>query len=135
MFLAKRAGLMTHSARFWYILCSYKARQCSFMSLPCVVGRTCSAKECTCIIMPKKIDSLSPLLFIMYVNSILKRVAKGDALAPMYTDDLVVMTKSIDELQWALTRLTMGCGELHMEPNVSKTKWMAFGKVGPKKEN
>lgn len=75
-------------------------------------------------------DALSPMLFIMYVNSILQKLSRRKVLALMYADDLAVMATTKEEIQWALGTLRIECEELKMELNVKKTKWMAFRKAG-----
>ena len=79
-------------------------------------------------------DSLSPLLFIMYVNSILKRINKGKTRAIMYADDLVIVGEKREELQVGAYRLEEESRERGLSINVGKTKWMALGKGGVGRE-
>lgn len=77
-------------------------------------------------------DSLSPLLFILYVNSVLKRLNRDGAVALMYADDLCIMCETPDQLRLALRRLQVRCEELHLIVNTEKTKVMSFRPAGRK---
>ena len=78
----------------------------------------------------KQGDSVSPFLFVMFVNSLLERLEKRNVLAKMFADDLVIASDSVDEIQRALNALTIWCEDNDMKINADKTKAMKFRKAG-----
>ena len=78
----------------------------------------------------KQGDSASPLLFVMFVNSLLERLEKRKVFVKMFADDLVIAAEKTDELQRALAALSIWCEQNDMKVNAEKTKAMKFRKAG-----
>ena len=76
-------------------------------------------------------DSVSPFLFIMFVNSLLERLERRKVLAKMFADDLVIAAQDADELQMALNAVSIWSQENGMAVNTDKTKAVKFRKAGP----
>lgn len=75
--------------------------------------------------------SVSPPLFVMFVNSLLERLERRKVLVKMYADDLVVAAEEPDELQRALSVITIWSKENGMPVSADKTKAMKFRPAGP----
>lgn len=75
-------------------------------------------------------DSISPLLFVLFINNLLTRLERRKILAKMFADDLVVASPDVEELQRALSALTIWCHENEMVINTEKTKAVKFRKAG-----
>ncbi|XP_018497542.1 uncharacterized protein LOC108865217 [Galendromus occidentalis] len=75
-------------------------------------------------------DSISPLFFVLFINSLLTRLERRQVLAKMYADDLVIASSNAEELQRALSSLSIWCEENEMIINTGKTKAMKFRKAG-----
>lgn len=84
-------------------------------------------------------DILSPLLFNIFINDIIKEFHVNLCEAPsilqqkvgclLYADDLVIMSTSKDGLQHGLDRLTNYCRRWKLEVNLSKSKLMCLSKA------
>lgn len=75
-------------------------------------------------------DSVSPLLFVLFINSLLERLERRKVFVKMFADDLVTASENIDELQQALSALSIWCQENSMTVNTSKTKALKFRRAG-----
>lgn len=77
-------------------------------------------------------DSLSPLLFILYINDMISEVEDPHSAthALLYADDTVVYSESREGLVDAITRLSEWCRSNGIAINKDKTKMMKFRKGG-----
>lgn len=75
-------------------------------------------------------DSVSPFLFVMFVNNLLERLEKRNVLVKMFADDLVIASVKKDELQRALATLSIWSEDNGMKINAEKTKAVKFRKAG-----
>jgi hypothetical protein len=77
-------------------------------------------------------DSLSPLLFILYINDVVAKIEEKcpNTTVLLYADDMVILTEKRCELQKALVSLTEWSLVNRIKVNTSKTKWMKFRKGG-----
>ena len=75
-------------------------------------------------------DSCSPLLFIMFMSDLLRRLEKRKVLPIMYADDLAVASHKLDDVQGALTVLATWCKDNKMIVNIDKSKVVKFRKAG-----
>ena len=87
----------------------------------------------------KQGDSLSPLLFIFFINDMMNNIKPDTDLdvfyidnlplfALMYADDAVIFSKSKTGLQNMLDKLNVYCKRWNLKVNVDKTKVMIFEK-------
>lgn len=77
-------------------------------------------------------DSLSPYLFILYINDVVEYIksrCEGVSVI-LYADDMVVLTESDEALQKALDSLKEWTSLNKMKVNTSKTKIIKFRKGG-----
>jgi hypothetical protein len=86
-------------------------------------------------------DPLSPLLFNFYIDELFKYITPtadspvvSDEKIQMllFADDLVITSKSKDDLQACLDKLESFCLDFDMSLNTSKTKVVLFNKTGAK---
>ena len=79
-------------------------------------------------------DSLSPLLFILTLQSALNRINWGDRGIDVngsrlrylaYADDVVLIAESVNDLQSMLNETIVECKRVGLEINPSKTKWVS----------
>ena len=87
----------------------------------------------------KQGDTLSPLLFNIFINGIVERVNSKGAGARigdenvailLFADDMVLMAESEEELKELIAGVEEYCKEWHLEVNVDKTKVMVTSKEG-----
>ena len=81
-------------------------------------------------------DILSPLLFNIFINDIVKEFEPDDCAPPtmleqkigslLYADDLVILSTTPEGLQTSLNRLHEYCLTWKLQVNMSKTKTMCF---------
>ncbi len=77
-------------------------------------------------------DTLSPILFIITLQSALDRVnwnnginIEGKKLGYLaFADDVVLLSRSLTDLQRMVQEMTEKCAEVGLKVNVGKTKWM-----------
>jgi len=84
-------------------------------------------------------DTLSPLLFNIFINGIVERVKEGDGGVRvgevdvpilLFADDMVLMAEGELELEQLVGKVKEYCETWHLEVNVSKTKVMVVSKDG-----
>jgi hypothetical protein len=75
-------------------------------------------------------DSISPQLFVMFVNALLQKLEKRNTISIMYADDLAIAGPDADNVQSSLTSLANWCEEFGMTVNTEKSKVMKFRKAG-----
>jgi hypothetical protein len=75
-------------------------------------------------------DSLSPFLFILFINSLLRSLRKVGVSVWAYADDLCVAASDKHLVQKAMEELKIWCETSGMEVNPSKTKVMKFKRGG-----
>lgn len=75
-------------------------------------------------------DSLSPFLFILFIDDIAEELEPFGSEVFLYADDLVILTDDHTQLQRSLDALTSWTHKNHMAVNVSKTKVMKFRNGG-----
>jgi hypothetical protein len=86
--------------------------------------------------------SLSPLLFIIYINKIIQKWKvtrhgnipinrNANINTMLFADDQILLTKSEDDLQYSVHNLNKIASEFSMEINVEKTSVMAFRGMEP----
>jgi len=84
-------------------------------------------------------DTLSPLLFNVYINGIVERVKAmgggalvGEVRIPilMFADDMVLMAESEEELEGMMERVKDFCDQWRLEVNTGKTKVMVVCQDG-----
>ena len=78
--------------------------------------------------------SVSPLLFVMFVNSLLERLERRKVLAKMFADDLVIAGEDADEVQRSLAALSIWCEENGILVNVETATIVKFRKAGAQGE-
>ena len=75
-------------------------------------------------------DSLSPVLFIFYINNLAGRLSKNDSSKSInilqYADDLVIFAESEELLQTKFVMLQIYCKEKKLCVNISKSKIVVF---------
>ncbi|KAH9401742.1 hypothetical protein TYRP_017147 [Tyrophagus putrescentiae] len=72
-------------------------------------------------------DSLSPFLFILYINDVVKAVESASkAQVLLYADDMIILSENRTELRKAIGELARWSQENHLEVNTAKTKVMKF---------
>ena len=75
-------------------------------------------------------DSLSPVLFIFYINNLAGRLSKNDSSKTInilqYADDLAIFAESEELLQTKLDMLQIYCKEKKLCVNISKSKIVVF---------
>ena len=75
-------------------------------------------------------DSLSPVLFIFYINNLTGRLSKNDSCKSInilqYADDLAIFAESEELLQTKLDMLQIYCKEKKLCVNISKSKIVVF---------
>ena len=76
-------------------------------------------------------DSISPLLFVLFIDGLLQRLERRKVLAKMFADDLVLACVDAGELQRELSAVSIWCDENGMIVNTTKTKAVKFRKAGP----
>lgn len=94
----------------------------------------------TCNIGVRQGECLSPFLFAMYVNDLEQELAENGLngidvgmvklLLLLYADDIVLFSKTPDELQKALNILEEYCNRWKLTVNTTKTKIIIFRKGG-----
>ncbi|XP_018495048.1 uncharacterized protein LOC108864261 [Galendromus occidentalis] len=67
-------------------------------------------------------DANSPLLFVLFINGLLERLERRKTLVKMYADDLVIASDDADEVQRALSALTIWCDENEMSVNTDENQ-------------
>jgi len=89
----------------------------------------------------KQGDTLSPLLFNIFINGIVEKVKSrgggarvGDQKISilLFADDMVLLAESEEELKDLMAAVEEYCKEWHLEVNVDKTKVMVTSKEGDK---
>ena len=75
-------------------------------------------------------DSLSPLLFILYINDMIPEVEDDRTQALLYADDTVIFSESRESLVKAIGRLKGWCDNNDIRINTDKTKIIKFRKGG-----
>lgn len=75
-------------------------------------------------------DPASPFLYIAYATGLAECLNAVKAEHVFYADDLVIMAKSRDQLQFYLREAATWCRENELQINTSKTKIMRFGAGG-----
>jgi sorting nexin-29 len=89
----------------------------------------------------KQGDTLSPLLFNIFINGIVERVKSrgggarvGDQKISilLFADNMVLLAESEEELKDLMAAVEEYCKEWHLEVNVDKTKVMVTSKEGDK---
>ena len=75
-------------------------------------------------------DSISPLLFVLFINSLLTRLERRKVFVKMFADDLVVASENAEEVQKALSALSIWCEGNEMVINTAKTKAIKFRRAG-----
>ena len=87
-------------------------------------------------------DTLSPLLFNIFINGIVGRIKEGgggvkigDERVPilLFADDMVLMDESEEELKKLVDGVEDYCKEWHLGVNIDKTKVLVVSKDGGKK--
>ena len=84
----------------------------------------------------KQGESLSPFLFLLDINDLADELRCGivenlDELSIfllLFTDDLVIIAKSPEELQSLIDKLFMYCQEWNLSVDIKKTKVVIFEK-------
>ena len=74
---------------------------------------------------------LSPILFIAYLDSILKKVNRGETEKMKtlgYADDICHWERSVDDIQMKMNRYDQAFGEAGMRMNKEKTEIISFGR-------
>jgi TusA-related sulfurtransferase len=90
----------------------------------------------------RQVCSLSPLLFIPYVNKIVqkRKVTRHDNIpinrdvnidTMLFADDQLLLAKSEDDLQYSVHNLNKIASEFSMEINAEKSRVMAFRGMEP----
>jgi hypothetical protein len=84
-------------------------------------------------------DTLSPLLFNIFINGIVEkvkstgfgaRVGEEKVAILLFADDMVLLAESEEELRKLMKAVEEYCKEWHLEVNVEKTKVMVTSKDG-----
>lgn len=77
-------------------------------------------------------DSLSPLLFVLYINDIVDTIQNAcpGSTVLLYADDMVILTEGDAELKKALLVLRKWCLQNRLKVNTSKTQVIKFRKGG-----
>ena len=83
-------------------------------------------------------DVLSPLLFNIFINDIIKEFHAQECHTPsliaqdvgclLYADDLVIMSTKAEGLQYSLNKLASYCKKWKLNVNMAKSKTMCFSK-------
>ena len=89
----------------------------------------------------KQGDTLSPLLFNIFINGIVEMVKRKGLGAKigeekvtilLFADDMVLLAESEEDLNELMAEVEAYCREWHLEVNVDKTKVMVTSKDGDK---
>ena len=93
----------------------------------------------------KQGDVLSPLLFNIFINDLIKelefpeskavRVGNEELNILLYADDIILLSESNDGLQHCLDRLHNFCSSWNLEVNVEKSKVVVFNSNGKTHKN
>jgi hypothetical protein len=84
-------------------------------------------------------DTLSPLLFNIFINGIVEKVREGgggvrvgemEVPILLFADDMVLMADGVEELERLVRKVKEYCESWHLEVNVGKTKVMVVSKDG-----
>ena len=75
-------------------------------------------------------DSLSPYLFILFIDDVSEVLAAPNTKIYLYADDLAITAPSAPSLQSALDLLSIWCNHNALQVNIGKTKVMKFRRGG-----
>ena len=101
----------------------------------------------TCSVGTRQGCMISPLLFILYIDELVKQAYKKNCKGIyidehhtnismlLYADDLVIMGDRIGHIQCLLDNLSLYCSKWGLSVNMEKTKFMVFRNGGIVKSN